>query len=122
MAVAEPLLLDLSFLHSLAEKDTKYIYEVVTLYLINVSEGLAKLEKYIRETDDHDAIRRQAHALKSSAGIIKVRSMYDDLVAIEAAARDEQPKSTIIPFLNNILKNFKEALPLIEAEKQRNRP
>jgi len=122
MAVAEPLLLDLSFLYTLAENDTKYIYEVVSLYLNNVSAGLEKLEKYINEANDHEVIQRQAHALKSSAGIIKVRDMYENLVAIEAAARDKQPVSSMAASLANILKNFKEALPLIEAEKAKNRP
>jgi HPt (histidine-containing phosphotransfer) domain-containing protein len=122
MAVAEPLLLDLSFLYTLAENDTNYIYEVVSLYLNNVSAGLEKLEKYITEANDHEVIQRQAHALKSSAGIIKVRDMYENLVAIEAAARDKQPVSSMAASLANILKNFEEALPLIEAEKKKNRP
>lgn len=122
MAVAEPLLLDFSFLYTLAENDTKYIYEVVSLYLNNVSAGLNKLEKYIEEANDHEVIQRQAHALKSSAGIIKVRHMYENLVAIESAARDKQPMSSMTPYLADILKNFQEALPLIEAEKRKTRP
>ncbi len=122
MSVAEPLLLDLSFLYALAENDTKYVYEVVSLYLDNVSAGLRRLEKYINEADDHELIQRQAHALKSSAGIIKVRHMYENLVAIESAARDKQPMSSITPYFASILTNFKEALPLIEAEKKKTRP
>ncbi len=117
----EPIL-DLSFLYELAKKDTVYIYEVICLFLKNVPGSLVNLEKLIRETNDFDSIQRQAHALKSSAGIIRVRDMYDDLVKIESLAREKSGKNEMIGILNNILANFKEALPLITAERDKKMP
>jgi HPt (histidine-containing phosphotransfer) domain-containing protein len=113
-------LLDISFLYNLADNDNVYINEVIKLFLDNVPNGLAKLEKAINETDDFEVIQRQAHALKSSAGIIKIRGMYEDLVVIEGLARQQAGKDEMLVKLNSILTNFKEALPLIEAEKKKN--
>ncbi|MCW3122034.1 MAG: Histidine kinase [Flavipsychrobacter sp.] len=122
MPVATPELLDMSFLYDLADNDRKYIYEVVNLYLNNVSEGMANLETLAKQGDDFEAIQRQAHALKSSAGIVKVRGMYDGLVAIETAARDRKDSNVILSNLDIIMSNFRDALPLIEAERDKNRP
>ena len=118
----ESQLLDLSFLYSLAENDGRYIYEVINLFLNNVPAGLARLEQFAHEGNDFEAIHRQAHALKSSAGIIKIRGMYDDLVAIEAAAKTDGDKDQIVSRLDSILHNFATALPLIEAERDKNKP
>src|SRR4051812_25496019 len=88
-------LLDLSFLYQLASNDSVYIYEVIVLYLKNVPDSLSNLERLVKETNDFDAIQKQAHALKSSAGIIKVRDMYDSLVAIETIAREHGDQKEI---------------------------
>jgi HPt (histidine-containing phosphotransfer) domain-containing protein len=114
--------LDLSFLYELAGNDTVYIYEVIGLFLKNVPGNLNALETSVRTTDDYETIQRQAHALKSSAGIIKVNEMYDDLVVIESLAREKGDKNKITTRLDNILVNFKEALPLIVAEQKRYQP
>lgn len=109
-------LLDLTFLYQLSENDPVYIRDVIKLFLDCATDGLAKLEKTIRETDDFDTIRKQAHFLKSSSNVVKVREMYDDLCRIEALAREESGKEEIVTRLDNILNNFNEALPLIKAE------
>ena len=115
-------LLDMSFLYDLADNDSVYICEVIKLFLDNIPNGLIKLEQAIRETNDFETIQRQAHALKSSAGIIKVRGMYDGLATIEALARQQTGKDKMIVNLDNILANFKEAISLIESEKKKNKP
>jgi HPt (histidine-containing phosphotransfer) domain-containing protein len=113
-------LLDISFLYEVADNDNVYINEVIKLFLDSVPGGLAKLEKAIKETNDFETIQRQAHALKSSAGIIKVRGMYEGLVVIEASARQQKDKDEMLVKLDEILTNFKAALPLIEAERKKN--
>ncbi len=123
-------IVDFSFLYDLAENDTTYIHEVVKLYINNIPDGIANLEKLINGSGNYEAIQRQAHSLKSSAGIIKVREMYDDLAAIDSFAKKEMEKNTsqsgdkkiIIGKINNILLNFKEALPVIVAERDKNKP
>ena len=80
-------LVDFSFVYEMAENDTLYAHEVISLFLNTVSSGLLKLEELVRNTDDFEAIRRQAHFLKSSSGVIKVKGMQDDLVIIENLAR-----------------------------------
>jgi hypothetical protein len=48
--------------------------------------------------------------------------MYDDLVNIEALARQATGKDKIETLLENVLTNFNEALPVLLAEKEKNKP
>lgn len=115
-------LLDLSYLFEISFGETKYVFDVLSLFIETFPAGLNNLEKLIRETDDFDAIHKQAHTLKSSAGIIRIRNVYDDLARIDTLARTKTGKEEIIVKLDNILFNFKKALPLIQAERGRNKP
>lgn len=113
---------DFSFLYDLSGNDKTYIYEVIQLYMDTMPPGLEKLEQLILKTNDYEAIHRQAHFLKSSASIVKVRGMYDDLIEIEILGRQHTGKEEMTARLDHILANFKEAYPLILAEKERCEP
>jgi hypothetical protein len=67
-------------------------------------------------------MHRLAHTLKSSASIVKVRDMYENLARIDALSRQKMGKQEIITRIENVLFNFNKALPLIEAERGRNKP
>jgi HPt (histidine-containing phosphotransfer) domain-containing protein len=114
-------LLDLSYLFEISFGETRYVFDVLSLFIETFPVGLNNLEKLIRETDDFDAIHKQAHTLKSSAGIIRIRNVYEDLARIDTLARSKTGKEEIIVKLDNILFNFKKALPLIQAERGRNK-
>jgi len=115
-------LLDLSYLYELSGNDPKYIYDVIEIFLDNTPEGMDKLDELIRTTDDFDAIYKQAHFLKSSVSIVKVRDMYDKLNRIENIARTDKNKPQIISLLDEVQATFSEAMPLILDEKERNKP
>lgn len=115
-------LLDLSYLFEISYGDPQYVFDVLTLFIETFPPGLVNLEKLIRETDDFDAIHKQAHTLKSSASIIRIRGVYDDITRIDMLSRSGTGKEEIIARLDNILFNFRKALPLIQAERGRNLP
>jgi len=114
-------IVDFSFIYEMSHNDSTYIYEVIDLFLKSVPEGLSKLEQTIRESDDFLVIQKQAHFLKSSANVIKVSGMYDNLVKIEALARAQTGKEEIVTLLDKMLIVFKDALPVLEKEKEKNR-
>lgn len=118
---AEPLI-DLSYLDELSGNDPAYMYEVMQIFLSNMPAGLQKLEDLIRNTEDWDAIYRQAHFLKSSVSIVKIRNMYDSLAAIEGYAKERENLQQIPLILDQILATFQEAHPLLIAERDRNKP
>jgi HPt (histidine-containing phosphotransfer) domain-containing protein len=118
----ETPVVDFSFIYDMSDNDTNYVYEILDLFIETVSTGLLKLEQLIRKTNDFEAIGRQAHFLKSSANVIKVRNMYDDLLAINTLARQGTGKDKMIPMLDNMIANFKEARPILIAEKDKNKP
>lgn len=110
-------ILDLDYLQDISGGDPKYVYEVLTLFIETFPTGLANLEQLIKETDDFDAIHKQAHTLKSSAGIVRVRNTFDDLSRIDMLARNKSNKEEIVTRLNSILFNFSKALPFIQSER-----
>jgi HPt (histidine-containing phosphotransfer) domain-containing protein len=118
----ETPLLDLSYLHEISGSDSTYMYEVLNLFLETVPKSVETLEQLIRETDDYDSIQRRAHSLKSSSSVIKVRDMFDNVARIDMLARGKSGKDEMITRLDAVLVNFKEALPLIRAERKKNKP
>ena len=118
----EQPLIDLSYLNDLSGNDPAYIYEVIDLFLSTTPDGLNKLEHLIRNTDDWDAIYKQAHFLKSSVSVIRIRDMYDGLARIEALARERQGRDEIERILDGMVATFKEAHVALLEEKERNKP
>jgi len=115
-------IVDFSFVYEMSENDGEYIHDVCNLFLKTVSEGLVKLEDMIRTEDDLDLIRRQAHFLKSSANVIKVKGMFDDLYKLETMAREQESKDKMKPIIENLVELFRLARPEIEAEVEKNKP
>lgn len=111
-------LLDLSYLEEISGKDQNYIQQVLKIYLDAVPEGLAKLEELLK-TDDYPAIQKQAHFLKSSASIVKVKDMFDNLKEIDMLARQETGKDEMVERMASIRTHFAQALPLILAERDK---
>jgi len=115
-------LLDLSYLQEISGSDSTYIYEVLNLFLDTVPKSLEILDQLIRETDDYDSIQRRAHSLKSSSSVIKVRDMFDNVARIDILARGKSGKEEMRTRMDATLANFNEALPLIRAERKKNKP
>ena len=115
-------LLDLSYLLEISGNDSTYIYEVLNLFLDTVPKSLEILDQLIRETDDYESIQRRAHSLKSSSSVIKVRDMFDNVARIDILARSKSGKDEMRTRMDATLVNFNEALPLIRAERKKNKP
>ena len=115
-------LVDFSFVYEMSDNDKAYVNELTGLFLNTVSDGLDKLEELVNAYDDLDQIRRQAHFLKSSANVIKVKGMFEDFVELEALAREGEPKEKMLPLLNNLLVTFADARPELEAEIAKTNP
>lgn len=119
--MSEPLI-DFDLLYNLASNDKNYIFEVVSLYLNTMPSGLEKLEHSIRNDAEFEVIQKEAHFLKSSASVVKVREMYDNLIGIEMLARQRTGRDEMVTRLDNILATFKEAYPKIVAERDKCNP
>lgn len=120
--MAQTPLLDLSYLYELSDNDPKYIYDVIEIFLDNTPPGMVTLGELIHGSDDYDAIYKQAHFLKSSASIVKVRDMFEKLNQIERIARDDKNKEEITRLFSEIQLTFSEAMPEIMAVKEKNKP
>lgn len=116
----EPLI-DFSYLNELSDGDSKYLYELLDIFLGTTPDGLVKLEQHITETDDWDAIYKQAHFLKSSVGIVKIRDMHAQLLRIEELGRKQDGKEEIKELMAKIISTFTEAHPVLIAERNKHK-
>lgn len=112
-------ILDLSYLIDTSSGDSKYVYEVLTLFIESFPVGLNNLEKLIRNTNDYCAIHKQAHSLKSSASIVKIKDVYEAISKIDALSRQSTGKDEIVANLELVLNNFGKALPIIQSERSK---
>lgn len=114
-------LVDFSFLHELAENDGGYMHDVLDIFINTMPDGLLELKMFTDE-GDFDNIAKQAHALKSSFGVVKVRNLYHQLADVERLAIDKQGLETIKKLVAEINDIYSEAHPLVLHEWERHKP
>jgi HPt (histidine-containing phosphotransfer) domain-containing protein len=114
-------LIDFSYLQELSGGDHKYLYELLNIYLDNTPEGVTQLEKLINQGKDWEAIWKQAHFLKSSAGIVKIRDMHAHLLQIEQLGRKHEGLDEIKVAMAKMKITFDEALPILTAEREKHK-
>lgn len=127
MPAKKSSILDMSYITDLSGDDPTYIYELTGIFLETMAEGMPKLKEYIEEGNNFQKIHSQAHFLKSSAAIIKIRDNYDSLAQIDQIARkqtrgEEIEFPEIIRLFNNVHNNYEEALPEILKLRKKNAP
>jgi len=113
---------DFSFLQEIADHNSEYIHEVLDIFLTTMPDGLRKLERLIAETEDFDGISKQAHFLKSSVGVVRVKGMYEHLAAIENMARQHRDLEEIRRIAAEITALYRAAHPLVLHEREKHRP
>ncbi len=116
----EPLI-DFGYLQELSGGDHKYLYELLNIYLGSTPEGLDELEKLVNKGKDWEAMWKQAHFLKSSAGIVKIRDMHPQLLLIEQMGRKHEGLQEIKDTMAKIRSTFNEALPILITEKDKHK-
>lgn len=120
-------LVDFSLLEDLSGGDPKYKYELLEIFLHTLDTGMENLQQLVNEGIDYDAIYKQAHALKSSAGIVKVKDMYEGLLQVEtmgrdiAEARTTDGKAEIAVLVGEMLEVYHNARPVLSAEYEKNK-
>lgn len=122
MPVTQPLI-DMSYILDIAGNDAVYIYEISGIFLDTMAAGLPKLKNLIdNNAADFDKIHAQAHYLKSSAGIIKIRDNYEKLIMIDQLAQTKSDeKNEIKELFDSIWANFEEALPELHEIRNKNK-
>ncbi len=111
-------IVDFSYLHELSGNDPAYISEVLGLFLGTMPDGLRQLGELVRAATDYDAIYKQAHFLKSSVSVVRVRDMYDQLATLEALGKTHAPLSEMMPVMESLETIYAEAHPVLVAEKE----
>ncbi len=114
-------LVDLGLVYELSDNDPQYIHNIISLFLNTVADKLAQLESLINEGKDYRLIFEIAHALKSSASVVKIKDLYNDLAGIDSLARNNTGIAEIRVYFQNILSNYHKALPVLYAELERNK-
>ncbi len=112
-------IVDFSYLQELSGNDPGYISEVLNLFLGTMPDGLAQLGRLVRGGTDYDGIYRQAHFLKSSVSVVRVRDMFDNLGKLETLGKNNAPLNDMLAVLEVLEQTYSEAHPVLVAEKER---
>ena len=99
-----------------------YMFEITGIFLDTMQSGLPKLQDLINSGDDFDKIHKQAHYLKSSAGIIKIADNYENLIKIDTLSQMKSGREEILDLFNSIQANFNAALPELLDIREKNKP
>jgi HPt (histidine-containing phosphotransfer) domain-containing protein len=98
------------------------MYDITGIFLETMATGLPKLKNLIEEGGDFEKIHKQAHYLKSSAGIIKIMDNYENLIRVDTLAQQKTNIEEITELFNSIVANFEEALPQLNEIREKNKP
>ena len=121
MANTEPIL-DLEYLDQISGNDAKFKHEVLEIFLNNTPQAVEELHDLVFNTDNLDAIYKQAHYLKSGFSVIRVSDIIDLLISIEKMSRsDNADIQRIRVIMEDLDKKFSIALPLLVEEKEKNK-
>ena len=120
-------IIDFSLLEQLSGGDPKYKYELLEIFLNTMDTGMDNLQQLAKEGVDYDAVFKQAHALKSSAGIVKIKGIYDGLLRVEtmgrdiAEARTTEGKEEIAGMVAQMTETYQQARPGLVEEYEKNK-
>lgn len=120
-------IIDFSLLEQLSGGDPKYKYELLEIFLNTMDTGMDNLQQLAKEGVDYDAVFKQAHALKSSAGIVKIKGIYDGLLRVEtmgrdiAEARTTEGKEEIAGMVAKMTETYQQARPGLVEEYEKNK-
>ncbi|MBA3827731.1 MAG: Hpt domain-containing protein [Taibaiella sp.] len=113
-------LIDFSFLYEISYGDASCFVEIIDIFLTSVPDAVRKLHDLIHDTDDWEETSRQAHFIKSSVSVVKVRDMYDTLGLIEKLAKEKRDKDEMVRLFGTVEATLNESYPVLEAEKVKN--
>lgn len=108
----EPLV-DFSYVEELADGKQDYMLQVLSIFMEHTPPGMEELNRLVRNTHDWDEISKQAHFLKSSVGIIRIKGMHEGLQEIETLARNQENKERITALVNELTETFSKAKTII---------
>ena len=111
----EQQLVDFSYVEDLAGGKPEYMKQVLTIFMDNTFPGVDELEKLIKNKADFEPISKQAHFLKSSVGIIKIKDMHETFKSIEMLGKEKENREEIERLLEIVLETFEKAKPIIKA-------
>jgi len=113
---------DLSYVYELSGNDNGYVYNIISLFLESISPLFGELNALVAETEDYEPIANQAHFLKSSSMVVKIRDMHANMAKLESMARAKADMADLRALMQVVMHNYSEALPVLKAELEKNKP
>ena len=109
--------IDLSYLREISGNDPGYMSEVMGIFIDTMKTGLPKLGELVMGAGDFAEIQKQAHFLKSSASIVKIGGVYENLIIIDNLSKQKADLPGIKQAYQIIEEKYNEALPVLNEER-----
>lgn len=105
---------DLSYLTDLSGDDPSYLREVVSIFMRSVPQNLEQLGKLVQEGSDRGAIKKMAHGLKSSFGVVRVKGFLERLTELEVLASGPNGQEDMNRVMASLDADFQQARTELE--------
>ena len=93
----EEKLYDLSTIYDLSRGDKSFVVKIIEMFTSDTNKALSELKVGYR-MGDLKSVHQAAHRIKPGCGNMGIKSLKDDVVALEKLAV-ENPNSNMIPML-----------------------
>lgn len=91
---SEDINIDLSFLKEMAQGNSAFMEEILTMFINTTPESLAKMKEAI-DNQDWDTLKAIAHRLKSSMFLIGIKELEMNMATIEQLAPNPEERQVI---------------------------
>jgi|SRR5690606_33634359 len=109
-------IVDFTALEDMAEGSEDFIRSVLKVFMENTPEALKKLVNMVEEKANYEDIKKQAHFLKSSFGIVQVVGIHQKLQTIENFAQESGKRQEIESLTREVDLLFRQAIPIINKK------
>jgi PAS domain S-box-containing protein len=91
---SEDINIDLSFLKEMAQGNTTFMEEILTMFINSTPDNLAKMQELL-DSQDWDTLKAIAHRLKSSMFLVGIKELEMNMATIEQLALNPEERHVI---------------------------
>ena len=106
---------NLSKVYALSDNDSKFVNEILTLFVTEVPEDLAQIKEGIKKKD-HKHAYAYAHKIKPTLDLLGLNVAFEEILQLEAWTKTEGKKKDIEDTFKSIKNQINDAIKEIRKD------